>query len=183
MKKYKTIRELVQNNNTIQNSFVLIMTGLMVLFLTFSFKDLAFVYGVAHKNYEVVKQDENIIKLVELESEKSGNYKVTTTEGTEKTIEKPEVSYVMNNKKHLSYYSEEDNMLLVPVDDEFIRNMVFGNSSTLVLATWSIMTVMLIYACFKKTFTVLSQKRVSAVFVLLELVLLSYIGIAFWMFN
>lgn len=182
-KKQLSIKEIIQNNRTLQNIFLLSLTGLMVLFLVLSFKDLSFVYGVACKNAEVVKTDKEITKVVEW-SEKDGNkYELLTTENETKTVEKPQISYIMNNKKHLSYYSSEENILMLPVDDDFVKNMVFGNSSLVVLVSWSLLTLIMLCACIKKSFVVLSKKRVFAVFFILELALLAYIGCAFWMFS
>lgn len=177
------IRELVQNNRMLQNMFVMLLTGLMVLFLVLSFKDLAFVYGVAYNNANEVKNDTEITKVVEWSEKSDNKYELITTEGNTETIEKPEISYVMNNKKHLSYYSSEENILMLPVDDDFIKNMVFGNSSLVVLISWSLLTAIVLCACIKKSFVVLSKKRVFIVFLLLEIALLGYIGIAFWIFS
>lgn len=72
---------------------------------------------------------------------------------------------------------------MLPVDDDFIKNMVFGNSSLVVLISWSLLTAIVLCACIKKSFVVLSKKRVFIVFFLLEIALLGYIGIAFWIFS
>lgn len=182
-KKQLSIKEIIQNNRTLQNIFLLSLTGLMVLFLVLSFKDLSFVYGVAYKNAEVVKTDKEITKVIEWSEKEDSKYELLTTENETETVEKPQISYVMDNKKHLSYYSSEENILMLPVDDNFVKNMVLGNSSLVVLVSWTLLTTIMLVACIKKNFVVFSRKSVFVVFFLLELGLLAYIGSAFWMFS
>lgn len=176
-------RTKIANNALLQKVFTMILVALMLMYLIFSFKDLAFVYGVAYKNADTVKTDKNITKVVEVSTEKKNKYTIVTVEGETKTLKKPEISYVMNNKKHLSYYSEEENILMLPVDDSFIKNMLLGSSAISVGVSWTFLTALLVLVCVKGNFVVWSRKRILIGFLLLELAFFAYVGISFWMFK
>lgn len=171
----------IKDNNILQYILVMAPLGLFLLYMFLMTADFARVYGTAYKNAETIKSDDAIIGVVSWDVDDEGKYVLLDTEGNEKKVEKPEISITMNDKE-LAYYSEESNMLMQPVDTEYVTNMLIGYNTLFVFGCMGIEVLALMFTVIKGDFSVLSKKRFLIVMLGVLLVSCGVIGIYYWMF-
>lgn len=172
----------IKDNKVLQYFMVMAPLCLFLLYMFLMTRDYAMVYGTASKNAEMIKSDEDIMAVVTWEETDGGKYKLLDTDGEEHEVDKPELSITMNDKE-LAYYSADSDMLMQPVDTEYIDNMMTGYNVYFVFGCMLFDTLALVWAVARGDFVVLSQKRFAICNCVILLISSGVIGIYYWMFS
>lgn len=121
-----------RNNNKNKNRNMLYATYgvtyiVIIIYLVLSVFSLSRLYATAYNNLEGIKKDNEIIGVIEWEEVTKGNFKITDTDGDEKELESPVLSIVLNDGKDLAYYSEDEDILMIPVGSSYVNKFLLGS--------------------------------------------------------
>lgn len=104
----------------------------IIIYLVLSVFSLSRLYATAYNNLENIKTDKEITGVIEWEEVTKGNFKITDTDGEEKELESPVLSIVLNDGKDLAYYSEDEDILMIPVGVSYVNKFLFGSGHPIV---------------------------------------------------
>ena len=127
-----------------------------------------------------------IVKIIEYSGIDDEKYEIIKVGGIKEEIKTPQIVTVLADKnekdKGVSYYSKDNNVILHPIEDDFVRNFLTGNSYFTVILSMIPMLTLLGFAVYNKSFTVLSKKRYWAVYMFFTVLLLLLCALVFAIF-
>lgn len=182
-KRHVGFKHPIKDNSTLQYILGISPLCLMILYMLLITCDFTSVYNAAYMNAETVKTDESIISVASWNMDSQGKYILMDTDGNEIETEDTEISIVMDSGNGLAYYSESANMLMQPVDYEYITNMLIGYNAPIIFACMGVFTLSLVCIVYKGDFIVLSDKVFLKWTLAILLLSASVIGIFYWMFS
>lgn len=180
------VMENLKKNNPLQYFIVFLPLILICIYIFAFMQDLALVYGNAKVNQDLMKEDKSIVKIIEYSGIDDEKYEIIKIGGIKEEIKTPQIVTVLADKnekdKGVSYYSKDNNVILHPIEDDFVKNFLTGNSYFTVILSMIPMLTLLGFAVYNKSFTVLSKKRYWAVYMFFTILLLLLCVLVFAIF-